>query len=161
MARRLLAFSAVLLHATLTSGITVSPDLPEGLYAISLNSTADPVRIESRASHLYRRQANWKAKCGTRGRININDFTVAKENLQKACDGGETYQVQTAVLYTTGSAVAYFCNYNRPNRCSRAEYEAALLSLVQQCGIGNGGEVTSEPWSKGYGGDNVGVEICI
>lgn len=41
----------------------------------------------------------------------MNHFSIAKENLQEACDGGEPYRPQMTVAYTTGSAVTYFCNW--------------------------------------------------
>ncbi|KAL2108539.1 hypothetical protein VUR80DRAFT_3702 [Thermomyces stellatus] len=147
----------LLLQAALTTAIIIPADLPEGLYTIPLDASSAPTRIDTRSP--TRRQARWQADCGVDGPININDFTVAKENLQDGCDRGETYIPHSAVVYTTGSAIAYFCNYGRRNQCSRAEYDEAMLSLVQQCGFGAGGEVFDGD-TKGYGGDNVEADIC-
>ena len=158
MARRIMTTSLLLLQAALIPAIIIPADLPEGLYTIPLDSSSAPMRIDTRTPH--RRQFRWQADCGVNGQININDFTVAKENLQQACDRGDEYIPHSAVVYTTGSAVAYFCNYGRRNQCSRVEYEDAMLSLVQQCGIGAGGEVFDGD-TKGYGGDNVEAGICI
>ena len=159
MARHLLTTTLLLLHAALTPAIIVPAGLPEGLYAIPLDSSSAPVPIGARSRNTPR-QTRWQAECGNTGRININDFTTAKENLQDACDKGEEYEPHMAVVYTTGSAVAYFCNYGKKNQCSRQEYEDAMLSLVQRCGSGAGGEVFDGD-TKGYGGDNVDAEICV
>ena len=156
MARRLLASGLLLCQAALTPAIIIPADLPEGLYTFPLDSVSPDTAISPQ-----RRQRSWRATCGTSGPININDFAVAKENLQDACDAGETYIPHMAVVYTTGTAVAYFCNYGAQNTCSRAEYDEAMLSLVQQCGIGAGGEVFDGN-TKGYGGDTVvGADICV
>ena len=172
MVRKLLIGVIALLQVTATQALLIPADLPDGLYTIPFDSNgaavSDPVRVEARHSRIMResllekRQTQrWQAKCGNTGRIQINDFQVAKENLQSECDRGETYRPNMAVVYTTGNSIAYFCNFDRENRCSRSEYEDAMLGLVSQCGSGNGGEVYLASADKGYGGDNKGVEICL
>lgn len=169
MVRQLLLAGLSLLQAAAVGALIVPAGLPEGLYHIPFDSDGTalsaPLRVESRSTQgrfEARQFQRWEARCGVLGQIQINDFTVAKENLQSECDRGETYQPNRAVIYSTGRAIAYFCNYDRQNRCTRAEYEEAMLALVGQCGIGAGGEVYLAAQDKGYGGDNKGesVEIC-
>ena len=173
MVRSVLLYGLALLQATAIQALIVPDNLPDGLYTIPFNSAgealSEPALVHSLESRVdrHRRQSNpptlpaSKTKCGTRGNININDFQLAKAAIQTACDKGEQYAASTAVVYTVGSSVAYFCNYQSANRCWRQEYEEAMARIVQSCGSGKGGEIYISAYSKSYGGDNAGSEICL
>ncbi len=167
-------FFGLLLQAAAIQAVLVPTDLPAGLYSIPFdaNGTAvsEPVLIHAvdsfaDYSHAKRQQGPpplpaSQTKCGTGGAIAIGDFATAKASLQSECDSGQTYPIRTAVVFTTGNAVAYFCNFLASNRCWRQEVEDAMNKIVQSCGSGKGGEVYIPSYSKSYGGDNVGQQIC-
>jgi hypothetical protein len=175
MVRGVLLYGLALLQAAAVQAVFVPADLPEGVYSIPFDSTGAAIgapvlihSIDSRAGQSrFRRQQNppslpsSQTKCGNNGNINISDFSTAKSNLESVCDKGDYYPASTAVVYTTGGAVAYFCNYGNSNRCWRQEYEEAMTKIVNQCGSGKGGEVFIPSYNKAYGGDKAGKDICL
>ncbi|KAL1844773.1 hypothetical protein VTK73DRAFT_1821 [Phialemonium thermophilum] len=170
MVRRAIFCGLAVLQAA--TAVLVPSGLSDGLYSIPFdaNGTAlgEPVPLASALSRFsrVRRQnapafpSNAPTKCGNGGRININDFSTAKANLETECDAGVTYPQRTAVVFITGGAVAYFCNYDASGRCWRQEVEDAMNRVVQSCGSGNGGEVYLQSYQRSYGGDNLGQQIC-
>lgn len=169
---RLLFISLALLQAAAIRAVVVPENLPDGVYSIPFDDYGDasgePVFLRpiEANSALSRRQNSpptlpqSTVKCGNRGNININDFQVAKADLQNECDQASFYPTNTAIVHLAGSAVAYFCNYGTGNRCWRQEYEEAMQRIVNSCGSGKGGEVYIRSYDKAYGGDNAGGNIC-
>ena len=155
MIRGVWACGLVLLKAAAVGAVLIPSNLADGLYTIRFDSNGtalgDPTFIHSAAEtasnrHPSRRQnpptlPRSETKCGTGGSVRISEFTVAKANLQAECDKGDAYPARTAVIFITGTATAYFCNYDAQNRCWRQEYEDAMTRIVQSCGSGKGGEV--------------------
>lgn len=174
MIQRTLIYGLVLLQAVTIRAVIVPAGLPAGLYSIPFDANGDalgePVLLRAADSlqeyTLPRRQNSPPAlpasreECGTGGSLNINNFAVAKESLQSVCDYGDNYNTRTAVVFTTGSAIAYFCTYDSPGRCWRQEVEDAMLRIVSSCGSGKGGESYIPSYSKSYGGDNAGQQVC-
>jgi hypothetical protein len=174
MVRSFLLYGLALLQATAIQAVFVPAGLQDGVYSIPFDVNGDAIgepvllhAVDSRADQPhYARQQNppslpaSQTRCGNRGNININDFQIAKEALQSVCDKGDYYDAYNAIVYTQGSAVAYFCTYGGASRCWRQEYEEAMQRIVQSCGSGKGGEVFVQSYSKAYGGDNAGGQIC-
>jgi hypothetical protein len=174
MALGRLLYGLLLLQATAIRAVYVPTDLADGLYLIPFdndgNAIGEPVLLPpadaTPGQSLNRRQnppslPQSTTKCGNRGNININDFQVAKAQLQSECDKGQQYGPNTAIVHTSGTGMAWFCNYQSANRCWRQEYEEAMLRIVAQCGTGKGGEVFVPQYNKAYGGDNLGNNICL
>ncbi|KAK4208933.1 hypothetical protein QBC37DRAFT_451535, partial [Rhypophila decipiens] len=77
------------------------------------------------------------------------------------CDQAIYYQPNTALVVSSGSAVAYLCNYERENRCWSSESNEADSLINTACrGGGTGiGWVYIDAYKKAYGRENVGVDI--
>jgi len=120
-----------LLQATAIQAVLIPAGLPDGLYTISFdtNGTAvsEPVLVRAADSgtrapsrfSLGARQGNNnnppplprpQSRCGTGGNIDIVQFPNAKGQLQAECDRGDFYPPRTAVVFTAGRAISYFCN---------------------------------------------------
>ncbi|KAH8878815.1 hypothetical protein GQ53DRAFT_834654 [Thozetella sp. PMI_491] len=165
--------SLTILQAATVLGVLIPPDLAPGLYSIPFDSngtaTGEPlllrsVNIQTENPYSRRQQGpptlpTSQAKCGTGGTI-ANTFATAKASLQSECDRGDTYPKRTAIVFKSGNAVAYFCNFDAANRCWRQEVDEAMNRIVQACGIGKGGELYIPSYQKSYGGDNSGQQIC-
>jgi hypothetical protein len=140
---RLLTAFAVLLGATYAV-VTVPEGLADGVYSISMETNdvtfLKPITTRSR---IERRQTlpSPEVTCGKAKFLNINDYNTAKENFEDFCDLNTRIEPSSAVLYVTGTAMAYLCNYGDGNWCYRREYDAAVNLVVNQCGTGSTGEV--------------------
>jgi hypothetical protein len=180
VSRTILSGLALLFHTTTVHSLLLPVGLPDGLYRVPFdtNGTAlsEPILLQAvdpataPSSAVYRRQRGnnppalpaSQSRCGRAGNLNIVQFANAKAQLQAECDRGETFGPRQAVIFTTdnGRTNAYFCNYDASNRCWRQEVEEAMSRLVRDCGSGKGGELYIPQYSKSYGGDNGGQQIC-
>ena len=122
-----------LLRATAVQAVFLPAGLPDGLYTLSFdaNGTAvgEPVLVRAldsaapAASRFFldrrQRQNNppplprSQSRCGTGGAIDLVQFPNAKAQLQAECDHGDMYPPRTAVVFTAGRSIAYFCNCKR------------------------------------------------
>jgi hypothetical protein len=125
--------AASLLFAAVAKAVLVPADLAPGMYAIPFDDNGDaltpPIALGDVA--LEKRQNNGpgtlpqgQVTCGTNGNLNIAVWNSAKDAFQAMCDSHpEAYEANIVVLYTSGNTLAYMCNFGRPNRCWRSEYQ--------------------------------------
>jgi len=151
----------------------VPTGLPDGEYTISFDANGNAIgelrfikelsevnttahAIEARQTSLPGPTINCRDRRVTRG-----DYDNAVASMKNECDKGIFYNARTAVWWTSGSAIAYLCNYDNSNRCWRGEVEQATTLVDTNCGRSTVGWVYIDTYKKSYGRENSGVSICF
>ncbi|KAK5656033.1 hypothetical protein OQA88_5172 [Cercophora sp. LCS_1] len=166
--------STLLLAFVATSHAYIVPaSLPDGQYTISFDANGNAIGeprfvqelggVNATAHALEGRQTSLPGptiNCRDR-RVTRGDYDNAVASMKNECDKGIYYNARTAVWWTSGSAIAYLCNYDNSNRCWRGEVEQAANLVDANCGRSNIGWVYIDAYKKSYGRENSGVNICF
>jgi hypothetical protein len=171
MASRLFLAAAGLV--ALCQAFILPSTLPEGYYTISfgLDGTAlsQPAPLDTSAlpASVRRRQTgndgpslpSPRTVCAASS-FSVNDFALVDKAMADFCLIDTRYAKSTAVVYTNGNAMAYWCNYDSTDWCRTKEWNEAMDLLDRSCGVGRSGLVDISTWGKSYGRDVAGADIC-
>ncbi|KAK1761596.1 hypothetical protein QBC47DRAFT_397561 [Echria macrotheca] len=166
--------SIILLSAIAACRAFVFPvDLPDGVYSVPIdgdgNALSEPRLVESLPATkdhgiLDRRQAPRLPKpstnCHQDRSLNREDYNIAFQAFNTICDRAEMYPANSSMVVSSGTAMAYLCNYNADNRCWSSESNEADGLMNSSCGNNGIGWVFIGQYSKSYGRENKGISIC-
>lgn len=160
-----------LLSAPLAAqGFIFPANRPDGVYSVAIddkgNALGEPTflaSIPTDTTKLNRRQApalpRPETNCHNRT-LTVGDYSAAFNAFNSICDKAEIYAAYTSLVVSSGSTIAYLCNYADSNRCWSSESNEANRLINSKCGNNGIGWVYVDQYKKSYGRENKGIDIC-